>query len=343
MTAFDTHRLALRPLRAGDRDAVVKIFADPESSRYLPNDMSDPVTAVASFERWLGLDGSDGTGTWVLDLNGAAIGLVRLARSSRLPGRQVEAGWFVDRAHTGQGYATEALKTVLDHGMRTLGLPAIWALIHEDNEPSNRLAAGLGFEPVAGVQYAEGVAKLHVLLPEAPAATEPKPALRTERLLIRPLRPEDRADVREVFEHSQIVDFVPPERAAGGFAEEMTERRFGYDGPPGLGHWAFIEDDILVGVGHLRPSRELPSSLAEIGWYLGVDHQGRGLATEAATALRDYGLYTLRLPAVWALVHERNEASHRLAERLGFLSVGAGHHYGGPHRVYVALPRAAAR
>jgi RimJ/RimL family protein N-acetyltransferase len=104
-----------------------------------------------------------------------------------------------------------------------------------------------------------------------------------------------------------------------------------------------VEDDILVGIAHLRPSRELPGGVAEIGWYLGTAHQGRGLATEAATALRDHGLYTLRLPAVWALVHESNDASHRLAERLGFLKVGTGTHYGDAHHVYVGLPRAVTR
>jgi RimJ/RimL family protein N-acetyltransferase len=340
---FETTRLTLRPIRADDRDAVIRIFADPESSRYLTRDMSDPVTAAAGFERWLGLGHTDGIGTWLLELNGTAIGVVRLTPANRMAGRVVEAGWFVARGHLGQGYATEAVKTLLDYSIRTLGLPAVWATVHTGNEPSFRLAAGLGFLDVASAYEPAGPARVLVMLPGPAAEVRAQQTLRSERLVIRPLREEDRADVREIFQDPQLVEYLSPAAGEPGWADEMIDHRLAYDGPAGTGHWAFVEDDILVGIGHLRPSRELPGRLAEIGWYLGVKHQGRGLATEAAEALRDHGLYTLRLPAVWALVHERNEPSNRLAERLGFLDVGTGQHYGDSHRVHVALPRAATR
>ena len=111
-----------------------------------------------------------------------------------------------------------------------------------------------------------------------------------------------------------------------------------YSGPPELGHWAFIHDETLVGLGHLRPSWELPGALPEIGWYLASRHGGRGLATEAARALLRYGLHQLGLHSVWALIHRDNTPSLRLASRLGFLCVGSGVYYGAPHRVHVALP-----
>jgi RimJ/RimL family protein N-acetyltransferase len=340
---FETTRLTLRPMRAADRDAVIRVFADPESSRYLTRDMSDPVTAAASFERWLGVEASGGTGTWVMDLNGVAIGVGRLSESNRLPGKVVEVGWFVARTHVGHGYATEALRALVDHGLRALGLPALWAMIYEDNEPSLRLARGLGFVRVAESHQPAGSAQVHVLLPDKVGFGDPQPTLRTERLVMRPLREGDRDDVRAVLEDSGFARFLGSDLTQPGWVDRMFDRRMAFDGPAGMGHWAFVEDDIVVGLGHLRPSSELPAGVAEIGWYLGRDHQGRGLATEAATALRDHGLYTLKVPAVWALVHERNEASNRLAKRLGFLDVGTGLHYGAPHRVHVALPRTAAR
>jgi RimJ/RimL family protein N-acetyltransferase len=340
---LETNRLTLRPMLAADRDAVINIFVDPESSRYLTRDMSDPITAAASFERWLGQAPGNGTGTWLMDLNGAAIGVGRLTSSVRLPSNVVEAGWFVARTHVGQGYASEALRTLVDYGMQTLGLPALWALIYEDNEPSFRLAKSLGFLDVANFYQPAGPARVQVLLPETNGFTGPQPTFTTERLVIRPLREEDRAEIRDVFVDSQLVQYLSDDARKPGWADAMIDRRLAYRGPVGTGHWAFIEDDILVGIGHLRPSWELPGDVFEIGWYLGVAHQGRGLATEAAVALRDHGLYTLKAPALWALVHERNEPSNRLARRLGFLEVGTGLHYGDSHRVHVALPRAAAR
>jgi catechol 2,3-dioxygenase-like lactoylglutathione lyase family enzyme len=42
--------------------------------------------------------------------------------------------------------------------------------------------------------------------------------------------------------------------------------------------------------------------------------------------------------AVFAVVREDNTRARRFTERLGFVDVGGGDHYGGPHRVLVALP-----
>jgi RimJ/RimL family protein N-acetyltransferase len=55
----------------------------------------------------------------------------------------------------------------------------------------------------------------------------------------------------------------------------------------------------------------------EIGWALGVEHRGRGYATEAARALMDYGFKTLGLHRIHADTSSDNLASWRLMERLG--------------------------
>ena len=56
---------------------------------------------------------------------------------------------------------------------------------------------------------------------------------------------------------------------------------------------------------------------AEIGWALGVEHRGRGYATEAATALMIYGFTTLGLHRIQAGTRAANAASRRVMERLG--------------------------
>ena len=121
-------------------------------------------------------------------------------------------------------------------------------------------------------------------------------------------------------------------------ARAMVDNRLAYEGPPELGHWVIMLDDDLIGLAHLRPSKELPGDLPEIGWYLSARHGGRGLATEAALALLRHGLDEMGPNSGWALVRVDNAPSLRLAERLGFLVVGLGSHYNGAHRVHVALP-----
>ncbi|GAA5166735.1 GNAT family N-acetyltransferase [Amycolatopsis dongchuanensis] len=164
------------------------------------------------------------------------------------------------------------------------------------------------------------------------------PVLRTPRLTLRGLRPTDTEAILRIFadpgqSRYLAVDYSDPERC-----REMVGRRLAYDGPDGLGHWVIEHNGHVIGLAHLRPSSDLPPGTAEIGYFLDPAHGGEGFATEAAAALLDHGLRTIGVSAVWALVHEANTASRRLVERLGLQDVGGEEHYGGPHRVYIALP-----
>ena len=169
------------------------------------------------------------------------------------------------------------------------------------------------------------------------------PILRTERLVLRGLESGDTDAAIRVFADPEMSRFFDADFSDPLQAGAMVERRLAYDGPEGMGHWVIELDGEVVGIAHLRPSWELPGEVAELGYYLEPTYGGKGLATEAAAALLDYGLSTLGLPAVWALIHESNVASLELAQRLGFLVVGSGVHYGDLHRVQVALPSAHGR
>ncbi|SFW88939.1 GNAT family N-acetyltransferase [Amycolatopsis australiensis] len=169
------------------------------------------------------------------------------------------------------------------------------------------------------------------------------PALSTPRLKLRQLTEADREAVVKVFSDPSMSRFFAADFSDPAAASAMVDRRLAYRGPAGQGHWVIERDGEVVGVAHLRPSGELPAGVAELGYYVASAHAGQGLATEAAQAVLDHGLHALGLPAVWALVHERNAASRRVAARLGFLDVGSGIHYGDLHRVLVALAPAHGR
>jgi ribosomal-protein-alanine N-acetyltransferase len=55
----------------------------------------------------------------------------------------------------------------------------------------------------------------------------------------------------------------------------------------------------------------------EIGYRLHADYWNRGLATEAARAVRDYAFGVLRLERVISLIHPDNHASRRVTEKNG--------------------------
>jgi RimJ/RimL family protein N-acetyltransferase len=55
----------------------------------------------------------------------------------------------------------------------------------------------------------------------------------------------------------------------------------------------------------------------EVGYILAREHWGKGYATEAATAVRDHALGTLGLRRLVSLVADGNDASARVAVKLG--------------------------
>jgi len=67
---------------------------------------------------------------------------------------------------------------------------------------------------------------------------------------------------------------------------------------------------VLIGVEYEDPEPEL-------GWLLTEEAEGRGYATEAATALRDWGFAQLGRGAFVSYIASGNAASIRVAERLG--------------------------
>ena len=59
-------------------------------------------------------------------------------------GPEVEIGWRLPVAARGRGYATEAARAVLAHGLATLALPRIIADIRPENAASIRVAERIG-------------------------------------------------------------------------------------------------------------------------------------------------------------------------------------------------------
>jgi RimJ/RimL family protein N-acetyltransferase len=60
----------------------------------------------------------------------------------------------------------------------------------------------------------------------------------------------------------------------------------------------------------------------ELGYWLGPPLRGRGLVTEAARALVDFGFGTLGMHKIMVGCVEENEGSRRVIEKLGFRFVG---------------------
>ena len=148
----------------------------------------------------------------------------------------------------------------------------------------------------------------------------PEPVIETERLLLRPLTDEDHAGLYEIYLNPRVHRFIggPPPP----FEEHMArsrERWPQYYREHGFGLWATIrrEDGRLLGrIGLLAQDIDGVREV-EVGYALGEEAWGRGYATEAARACRDWAFRNLTVPHVISLIHPDNAASIAVAERNG--------------------------
>jgi RimJ/RimL family protein N-acetyltransferase len=144
--------------------------------------------------------------------------------------------------------------------------------------------------------------------------------LRTERLLLRRWRPEDRAPFAAMNADPRVMEFFPglltPEEsdASVGRIEAHFEKH-------GFGLWAVEVVGVapfagFIGLSH--PRFEAPfTPCVEIGWRLAAPHWGYGYATEGARAALAFAFETLGLAEIVSFTAAVNLRSRRVMEKLG--------------------------
>jgi RimJ/RimL family protein N-acetyltransferase len=154
-----TERLLLRPLTAGDADAMLAYRGRLDVSRYVPfepmsrDDILERITGQWSRTELTDEGQSLTLGAEVAE-TGELAGDVGLFWHSREHAGG-ELGYVLNPALGGRGYATEAASVMLRLGFEDLGLHRIVARIDEDNEPSVRLARRLGMRQEARLVHNE--------------------------------------------------------------------------------------------------------------------------------------------------------------------------------------------
>jgi RimJ/RimL family protein N-acetyltransferase len=139
--------------------------------------------------------------------------------------------------------------------------------------------------------------------------------IETDRLLLRPLTT---ADVDEVVAMHAMPEVV---RTMGTFRRSSTVTRLEQNEQEwrerGRGLVAIIEraSGRFLGRSGLKHWPQFDET--EVGWVLRADVWGQGYATEAGRACIEWGLGSLELPYLTAMIRPENERSIHVAERLG--------------------------
>jgi RimJ/RimL family protein N-acetyltransferase len=151
------------------------------------------------------------------------------------------------------------------------------------------------------------------------ARREEAPLLETERLLLRLMTPDDLDALLRIFTDPNVMaafDTPPFDRDQ---MRRWLQRNLDHQAEHGYGLCALIlkGNDELIGDCGLEHMLVDGVGQAELGYDLRSDYWQRGLATEAACAVRDYAFSELRLPRLISLIRHGNHASRRVAEKVG--------------------------
>lgn len=147
--------------------------------------------------------------------------------------------------------------------------------------------------------------------------------IRTDRLILRPVREADAEAMFDILRHPDVAQFfgMPPvtelsmaKERCEGMARDFAERtsfRLGLE---------LAETGEFLGTGGFWRF-VTPHFRAEIGYELGREHWGKGYMTEALRPILQRG-FDAGLNTVEANIHPDNANSRRVLERLGFREEG---------------------
>jgi RimJ/RimL family protein N-acetyltransferase len=149
-TDIRTARLALRPVRDGDEEALFPLFADWEVIRWLssppwPYTRADMESFVAKAPKPRTADAET---RLAIMLDGGPIGIVGVqtrpaSHLQRSAGPHV--GYWLGRPYWGRGYMTEAVHGLCRHVFATSPHDAIYSGVFAGNAASLRVQEKLGF------------------------------------------------------------------------------------------------------------------------------------------------------------------------------------------------------
>ncbi len=155
--------------------------------------------------------------------------------------------------------------------------------------------------------------------------------LETERLVLRPPVPEDVEALAPMYADREVMRYLGNGRTlTHDETERSVQRMIEGWGADGFGLFTTVrrDDETVIGrVGLIlwNPETWEPvrassqgSKELEVGYTIGKPYWGQGYATEAASAVRDFALERLGARRLIALIIQGNDASERVALKLGF-------------------------
>jgi RimJ/RimL family protein N-acetyltransferase len=144
--------------------------------------------------------------------------------------------------------------------------------------------------------------------------------LETERLVLRRQVIGDLDALWELYCDPEVTKYIPDApKTREDAREELEWFMNGHPRRPELGLWATIlkENGRFIGRSGLLPWTIEGQDEVEVAYTIAREYWGRGLGTEAAKAILQYGFEHLGLARLICTIEPENIASQKVAEKIG--------------------------
>ncbi|WP_071516279.1 GNAT family N-acetyltransferase [Geitlerinema sp. PCC 9228] len=143
--------------------------------------------------------------------------------------------------------------------------------------------------------------------------------LETPRLYLRKLRWDDLDDLVARYSDPEVMIYISGKPYQRQETQAHLQRYLEMEPKYGFSLWAAIyrENGRFIGRCGLIPQEIEGVAEVEIGYMLAKAYWGKGLATEAALAIRNYGFHKLGCSRLISLIDPQNQASMRVAAKIG--------------------------
>lgn len=161
--------------------------------------------------------------------------------------------------------------------------------------------------------------------------------LETQRLLLRHFVVSDLDNLFSFYSDPEVIKYIPDApRTYEETKEELEWFMNGHPRFPELGLWATIykETGQFIGRCGLIPWTIDEKNEVEVAFALSKAYWGQGLATEVAQALVEYGFEHLQLSRLICLIEHGNQASIKVATKVGMTFEKEGRDEKGPFLIY---------
>lgn len=151
---LETDRLVLRKITLDDKENVFDYFSDDEVTRYFGIEnftkLEEAENIINAFNEGFEKKQAIRWGITLKDTN-ELIGSIGFHNISKNNSR-VEVGYEITRKEWNKGYATEALRAVIEYLFNEIGFNRIGATIRPENVASQQLVKKLGFQEEGTLQ-----------------------------------------------------------------------------------------------------------------------------------------------------------------------------------------------